>query len=82
MNTIDDDGPAFGSFAKCGDIALSEGGMTLRDYFASKALPSILAQEDGGIQSHSAQIERNTEAWAKDAYRIADAMLKARKNEQ
>ncbi len=54
-------------------------GMTLRDYFAAKALQSMLAaypcqaisQEDGGIQA-------DYEAVAGDAYEIADAMLKAR----
>lgn len=47
------------------------GGMTLRDYFAAKAMQSILDQQDvyDGRQCESA-------AWM--AYRMADAMLKAR----
>ena len=44
----------------------TEGGMTLRDYFAAKAMQSM-AQK----YSHEGDISRN-------AYKIADAMLKAR----
>lgn len=45
-------------------------GMTLRDYFAAKAMVGILADPDGG------KWEDDTVAQA--AYRLADAMLKAR----
>jgi hypothetical protein len=44
-------------------------GMSLRDYFAAKALPAYFSDGTG----HS-----NDEQAAKWAYRIADAMLKAR----
>lgn len=43
-------------------------GMTLRDYFAAKAMNGILAREPKGLFSN----------WAKVSYEIADAMLKAR----
>ena len=52
-------------------------GMTLRDYFAAKALPSVLTayykhgEEEGFDYMWQVGI-------AKDAYLIADAMLKAR----
>lgn len=46
-------------------------GMTLRDYFAAKALPAILEQKD----VHSGRDIENA-AWI--AYQMADAMLQAR----
>jgi hypothetical protein len=46
-------------------------GMTLRDYFAAKAMQSILDQKD----THDGR-ECDSAAWM--AYRMADAMLKAR----
>jgi hypothetical protein len=49
----------------------TEGGMTLRDYFAAKAMPAILEQND----VHVGRALTNA-AWI--AYQMADAMLKAR----
>jgi len=46
-------------------------GMTLRDYFAARALPAILDQKD----VHDSR-ELTNAAWI--AYQMADAMLKAR----
>ena len=43
------------------------GGMTLRDYFAAKAITGMLASP---IQSQS-----GADMYARDAYTIADAML-------
>jgi hypothetical protein len=48
-----------------------QSGMTLRDYFAAKAMQSILDQKD----AHDGR-ECDSAAWM--AYRMADAMLKAR----
>lgn len=52
-------------------------GMTLRDYFAAKALPAVCAD-----YFESAQKVGFDEGWmagvAMDAYAMADAMLKAR----
>jgi len=45
-------------------------GMTLRDYFAAKAMTGLLTAEIVG--------EYSNEHVAEIAYRIADAMLKAR----
>ncbi len=42
-------------------------GMTLRDYFAAKAMQTFLLDKRGSMQDT-----------AIDAYRMADAMLKAR----
>jgi hypothetical protein len=62
-------GPAFPAHT----IAMHEG-MTLRDYFAAKAMQGILA----------ATLTPNT-VWSQDeaaetAYNVADAMLKARES--
>lgn len=43
-------------------------GMTLRDYFAAKALPQCF------------EVSTTTDIAAKEAYRMADAMLKARES--
>ena len=45
-------------------------GMTLRDYFAAKAMQGMLACP--------VQPQSGAEMYARDAYTIADAMLKAR----
>ena len=47
-----------------------EGGMTLRDYFAAKAMQAIVSR---GIVN-----EVPLEIYATNAYKMADAMLKAR----
>jgi hypothetical protein len=59
--------PAFPSF----DYITQDGrenpkGMTLRDYFAAKVLPQCF------------EVSTTTDIAAKEAYRMADAMLKAR----
>ena len=45
-------------------------GMTLRDYFAAKAMQGLLTAEYASTY--------RPDAWAKEAYEIADAMIKAR----
>lgn len=57
-------------------------GMTLRDYFAAKALQSIMNSPDhvrASIQENNLDEERVGEYISFAAYDIADAMLKARK---
>ena len=65
-------GPAFPNASiktKEGIDVWGEGGMTLRDYFAAKAMAADMT--DG--------IHENDFAWAAArAYKVADAMLKAR----
>ena len=46
------------------------GGMTLRDYFAAKAMQSLIL----GLTGHDNEIPDTAE----DAYEFADAMLRAR----
>lgn len=54
-------------------------GMTLRDYFAAAALPSILDESYRMSRDARAQIEGGIPALAaKFAYEFADAMLKER----
>ena len=72
MSTIDNGGPAFpvGS----GDMR-DPVGMTLRDYFASKAMQGLLAQSLGTA------LESDPILGAQYAYRVADAMLAAREKQ-
>ena len=49
-------------------IRMSEGGMTLRDYFAAKAMQGMLAASENYANDELANF----------AYLVADAMLKAR----
>ncbi len=71
---IDDGGPAFpvthsGGVAGIPAENTTHFGMTLRDWFAGQALAGMLtATNDAPIT-----------AYARDAYRMADAMLAARK---
>jgi hypothetical protein len=60
---------------KCGNKAYS--GMTLRDYFASKALEGMLAHP--GDESRGSYHNNSTpEEAAQRAYEYADAMIRAR----
>ena len=47
-------------------VSSGHSGMTLRDYFAAKVLPQCF------------EVSTTTDIAAKEAYRMADAMLKAR----
>lgn len=75
MSAHEDGGPAFPRNPHSGEP--SDDGMTLRDYFAAKALPALCADyRDGARQTGF------DHGWmdgvAMDAYEMADAMLKAR----
>ncbi len=59
-------GPAFPTHPVMGQISAPGLGMSLRDFFAAKVLPQCLEF-----------CSTNSKA-AEEAYRIADAMLKAR----
>jgi hypothetical protein len=73
MSTKDTGGPAFPHESG----ALMHNEMTLRDYFAAKALPAVyvsaMKEADGLFQ-----YECWRDGLAIDAYLMADAMLKAR----
>jgi hypothetical protein len=63
----DDGGDAFPpTFGPAGDVGV---GMSLRDWFAGQVVSSIMT--DGRIQSYNHA--------AMEAYKMADAMLEARK---
>ena len=68
MEQINDGGPAFPRAGS--DYVKAQEGMSLRDWFAGKALEG---------QAHRFDHPHNhRELLAKDCYEIADAMLKAR----
>ena len=72
MNTQNKDGgPAFPVAFRMNDKqVILENGISVRDYFAGKALAGLLASGEDSIDA---------ETNAHDAYIIADAMLAARK---
>ncbi|HEJ9542867.1 TPA: hypothetical protein SMN08_003692 [Proteus mirabilis] len=51
-------------------------GMTLRDYFAAKCISSIISTLNGPVVLE--QFKGEFDMYAKQAYIMADAMLKAR----
>lgn len=59
-------------------------GMTIRDYFAAKAMQGIVSSIDGEanyqrLRGHAAGAGLSVSEWiARDSYKQADAMLKAR----
>ena len=81
----DTGGPAF----PCEGVVTNDGilyeGMTLRDYFAAKAMQSILQDYDPAILFDAEELAKplgipsTSSLIAEDAYLMADAMLKARK---
>lgn len=74
MSNTNTGGPAFPFSGEPG-VEPGCSGMTLRDYFAAKAMPMIAAE----IYSWKQQIEEPIqEITAKMAYEMADAMIKAR----
>jgi hypothetical protein len=68
MSNTNTGGPAFP--APAGVAHITEQGMTLRDYFAAKAMQGIILHPQGlaGLWDEAAQ----------ESYKVADAMLKAR----
>lgn len=65
-------GPAFP--APAGVAHITDQGMTLRDYFAAKAMQALIASPRGTPDGRDA----TDQYYAKNAYIMADAMLKAR----
>jgi hypothetical protein len=70
--TQDTGGPAFPESGPRGQAVGGEG-MTLRDYFAAKAMQSLV--DDRYLDRSKASVQDNI---AQLAYQMADAMLKAR----
>lgn len=88
MNNTNTGGPAFpwcGDLNECPTISL---GMTLRDYFAAKAMQGLMSTERSntfvdeieGLENDdgSGFLFVHTKFLALEAYMIADEMLKAR----
>jgi hypothetical protein len=74
MSNTNTGGPAFPvQSVYIEDQATNSHGMTLRDYFAAKAMQGIIASEQLGDENFA-----TLEMYARDAYKYADAMLKAR----
>lgn len=89
MSEIKDGGPAFPVVdykqpdGKGNHIMTIRGGMSLRDYFAAKALPAIYTEAMRAAMEGSGLFQYDD--WrvglALDAYMMADAMLKAREQQ-
>ena len=71
----DTGGPAFPSTNHHGHKL---GGMTLRDYFAAKAMQGLMGRD---WSNHKGSDEELIGVWARSSYAVADAMLKARGQE-
>jgi hypothetical protein len=73
MNDTNTDEKAFPAVVVYQDQVVYEGGMTLRDYFAAKAMQGLMGRVWGELPP-----EELFKTWATSAYALADAMLKAR----
>ena len=71
MTTINTGGPAFPNDWRDNEIGST--GMTLRDYFAAKAMQALIERRGDGALG----VYEQTEV-AEDSYIMADGMLKAR----
>ena len=69
MSNTNTGGPAFPSHGSMGEVA--QEGMTLRDYFAAKAMQAMLTHPDSSDTA-------GPQDFALAAYTMADAMLAAR----
>lgn len=75
-----DGGPAFPSAGLITPDGIAFEGMTLRDYFAAKAMQAILPQYQDIFDDDTGSEDDPSfpELLARDAYTMADAMMKAR----
>lgn len=82
MSNTNNGGPAFpGGFSeteKDDHVRPFNAGMTLRDYFAAKAMQIMWDAYDKGYCGLNNQDAPNVEIISNGAYQMADAMLKAR----
>ena len=67
MSAVNTGGAAFPGLHPSKECQYNDPGMTLRDYFAAKAMQALLSIEGGTLEKD-----------AEVAYKMADAMLKAR----
>jgi hypothetical protein len=92
MNKQDDGGSAFPAGLYAEDVATNggrydgtyvnryepiDGGMSLRDYFAAKALPAVIVQCREDTRNTG---ETLVAYFARKSYELADAMLKERQS--
>jgi hypothetical protein len=90
---MNDGGPAFPAFDVVeGKHAIPIGGMTLRDYFAAKALEALLSNDFKPSshdplnqtiippQEYVKQLKEACKCLCRDSYWFADEMLKARES--
>ena len=70
--------PAFPLVAKDRSGMMINMGMSLRDYFAAKAMQGLIAHEEQASRLSSANIGDFDERVAFAAYRYADAMMERR----
>ena len=77
MSNTNTGGPAFPGLHPSFECRYKEEGMTLRDYFAAKAMQGLIARESTGAFDFEAC---PNDPWrvALWAYDVADQMLKAR----
>lgn len=75
MSAQDNGGPAFPREDYQTDHAPGQRGMTLRDYFAAKAMAAMVS---GHFSHYGHDNYWDRESIADQAYELADAMLKAR----
>ena len=71
MSNTNTGGPAFPGLHPSAECRFQEEGMTLKDYFAAKAMNGLLAS----LPSDTTLYDSNVAKWS---YEMADAMLKAR----
>lgn len=85
MNEINDGGAAF-PLSRTSSISKNYEGMSMRDYFAAKAMQGMLAVPDDQRYGDRADKTLSIEEWqqwcvtgvVEHAYRVADAMLRVR----
>ena len=75
---MSEDQDALPAFPQKEPLASDCHGMTLRDYFAAKAMQSFISELDGPRDDHPGCPSWTNEQVADLAYAQADAMIKAR----
>lgn len=78
MNDKQTGGPAFPGFHPPPGCRYQEEGMTLRDYFAAKAMQSLILDQHYQAEGEDKGWSEFAGILADEAYEIADSMLKAR----
>ena len=83
MSEQNDGGPAFPPLTGPGNIAYTYGGMTLRDYFAAKAMQGLCSEAFRYMQGEGHASDKALDVMIDIgvvSYRVADAMLAERED--